>query len=521
MFREMATAMGDFVDYLSSPEGQKAAEDWFRWGQDLGRVLGDLVVAAGKFIGAMDTPATRAALTFILDAVTAIFGFFDENPKAFYLLFGILGPIVVGLLEVKDVIADIWNFLTQPLGESWIGSIAKFLIPGALGLTAFADGIGKVKDLLFGDKGSTGKPFGESLSAEEWKRITGQVAIADETLQGLLGTLDQVTGAATQATREMALLALQNSGLDDTGRSLGISMRTLVDAALGQKDALSEVSQAIAKAQRGSVALTDEQMSLLDSLGLTAASLRRERNEILNNSQAVTDFTGKLRGLPKRVKVEIRESGIRPTINGIAQVIRQAKLLAPNLSRRQIKTIIEASGVNPTLANLRKVLARIRELDKSKANPEVKPELGEFARGVKKANDEILNLDRKKALPKGDLDTREFFNNQKAMSHAITTLTGLTAKPKAVLVLDQFYIDRAQLIQSLSTIPDEHVNIITHKVDGGGGNTGGGADGDPATPAKTTTTGPSISPTINVYPQATDARAVAQETLNRIVALSY
>lgn len=48
-----------FVDFLKSPEGQQAMREWFNQAKDIGKAIGDAVVAVGHFIDALDTPENR------------------------------------------------------------------------------------------------------------------------------------------------------------------------------------------------------------------------------------------------------------------------------------------------------------------------------------------------------------------------------------------------------------------------------------------------------------------------------
>lgn len=71
--------------------------------------------------------------------------------------------------------------------------------------------------------------------------FSGDTEEADQTVQAYADTLDQATGSITDATREMAFLELQESGLIDKAEELGISTRDLVDAFLGEEEAARRV----------------------------------------------------------------------------------------------------------------------------------------------------------------------------------------------------------------------------------------------------------------------------------------
>lgn len=552
MFRDMATAMGDFVDYLSSPEGQAAARDWLEWGRELGESIGNMIVAVGKFIGALDTPQTRSIVTFLIDGFSKVLEFLGKYPEAIAVLAGPVGVTVLAVTKLVDLFQWLWDLLSQSISGSWIADIAGVIgdvvgsigqiddafgaLGDALGISdtwfgdllgsigQIDDALGAVSDLIFGGGGT---PWVTHVT-KDFQDATGAILVTDDTVKTLIGSLDQVTGAATAATRAMALQALQEGKVVEAGNQLGISTRTLVDAALGQKDAIHEVQTALQKAWRAHGPLTEAQRSLFGVLRKTFGALRDEKGEILDNSQAVQDYTGKLKGLPHDVKVFIRNDsgGIRATTKGIAEVVAAAKELAPDLSRRQIKTIIEASGVTATQKRLHDVLKAVEELDDKKGNPSVGLDKALFDRLMADVDKDLKDTDKKKTEPSAHLDLAPFLNDKGKLMGDLANINKEKATPKASLDLQQFYNDRGLLIASLHSIPDEHVNIITHRIDGGGNGPGeGGADirDDGTGVSKTVVTpgGRGGGNIINVYPQASDPRAVAQETLNRLAAKSY
>jgi hypothetical protein len=68
-------------------------------------------------------------------------------------------------------------------------------------------------------------------------------------LAELVGTIDQTTGAVTELTAETVASQLVESDLDDTARSLGVSLQTVTEAALGNADAQAELNGAIREAR--------------------------------------------------------------------------------------------------------------------------------------------------------------------------------------------------------------------------------------------------------------------------------
>lgn len=74
-------------------------------------------------------------------------------------------------------------------------------------------------------------------------KATAEAEEARRRVDDLSASLDQNTGAYTENTRAMVAKRLQEEGLIATGQELGIASWTLVDAALGEADAIAEVTR--------------------------------------------------------------------------------------------------------------------------------------------------------------------------------------------------------------------------------------------------------------------------------------
>lgn len=87
----------------------------------------------------------------------------------------------------------------------------------------------------------------EARKAEERKRAVS--AAAEE----LKDTLDEETGAITRNTREWAFRRLEQNNLIDTARRLDINISTLVDAMMGERNALDSVNRSIEAHKRAAL----------------------------------------------------------------------------------------------------------------------------------------------------------------------------------------------------------------------------------------------------------------------------
>lgn len=214
---------------------------------------------------------------------------------------------------------------------------------------------------------------------------------ATRNLANLYKTLDQVTGAYTSSTRASLLNMLQTNGVVDAAAKFGISSRTVVNAALGQKAALGQIAPVVDKYKAQINEISDIQANLYkdrkystDAGFLTAAGfkyteqLTKQKQELQENlatlqkapgvlksqtsavlaaSAATADYTGKLKGIPKSARTDILANGLEPTTAGIAELTKKY-----NLTPKQVKTLIQATGAETSAAAVQKLLDKIAAL---------------------------------------------------------------------------------------------------------------------------------------------------------------
>jgi hypothetical protein len=74
VFKGIADQVQKIVKWLSTPEGKKAIEQWFKDAEKLAGALGGIVTKVIEFVDALDTPTSRATLLQILSVVEDIIG---------------------------------------------------------------------------------------------------------------------------------------------------------------------------------------------------------------------------------------------------------------------------------------------------------------------------------------------------------------------------------------------------------------------------------------------------------------
>jgi hypothetical protein len=93
--------------------------------------------------------------------------------------------------------------------------------------------------------------------------------------------------------------------------------------------------------------------------GAVTQGVRDKRRELA----ATQDLTGLYGKLPKRVVTKVDQTGIVPTVRGIAQVAKRYNLLP-----KQIKSIIGVLGVDTTVKQVEKVKKHLQETGKTKVD---------------------------------------------------------------------------------------------------------------------------------------------------------
>jgi hypothetical protein len=200
-------------------------------------------------------------------------------------------------------------------------------------------------------------------------------------------SLDRVTSAATEATRELVYNQLVTDDSLTSASKLGLSARTMVDAVLGQKDALAQVNSAI-DSNRGHVAQWVDQYGIMHTirsqsnvdadnvaaaLGMTTAALQDDIAKQKALTDAVHTYSDAINKLPPGKRTAIKADGIATSIKDVARLAEKYKL-----TPKQIKTVLEASGVEGTVKRVNRVKDALTKVN------ETKPDLTRYTTGLNK-----------------------------------------------------------------------------------------------------------------------------------------
>lgn len=268
------------------------------------------------------------------------------------------------------------------------GAAAGFAVGGPIG-----GAIGGLAGLFLAVNKKAHNAAQEAEDAYHKLADVDPVEEAKASLADLRDTLDEVTGAYTGATRAAVLHKLEEAGLIEAAAKYGISSRQVVNAAMGERSAMSGLAPVIksykeqiadltakeealtAQLQSGKLrpgtgqieAVQEQRLELekqraalegnLAELKQMPRSLRAMGAETRQTAAATADYTGKLKGIPPRVRTAIEQTGLEPSARAIADLAERY-----DLTPKQVKTLIAATGADTSAAEVQRLIDRVNDL---------------------------------------------------------------------------------------------------------------------------------------------------------------
>lgn len=185
----------------------------------------------------------------------------------------------------------------------------------------------------------------------------------------LRDALDQTTGAMTKQARQVVAQDLYDQKLSSSIGTLGLTTKDVVSAILGQEGALKRVNAAVeryatvggAMATNRQIALSDASVNLGAYLSGAIPKFKEAGREIRAVAMGSETWKAALKGLPKDVKVQVREVGALPVqkrIQGIADMVRRN-----GLENKQIRMVLKALGYTDVTGALKKVSAAVKSTE--------------------------------------------------------------------------------------------------------------------------------------------------------------
>lgn len=477
LFSTMSSAIDGWVTTLrNNPD---ILRNWYDSAQDFAGAIGNVAVGFGKVFDALDNDFSRGVITGVfetlagaielvsgaLETVASMFGSADGAVLTFT---GTLAGAVIGIGILQKALGGaaltgslstlVTNLRDAEKRMSALGGIAR-TAAGAGGLLAFYEGTKQSNDaagILLQTLGGAGAgfalggPWGAliggaagaamAIFGRETEEAGSNVRNAQQDFATMASTLDQITGAARQATREMVLQEAAQSGVIGQARNFGITARDLVSASLGFEGAQARVNAALERGKTFTVAYRDEfgglntmQVRTKAQLDELTASLEAQGYEIDNvrksaidlagadairkfvgenaanwgsltqkvreNYLATQDLSGLYGKLPAKKVTKIDAEGVPPTISGVAKVAAKYDLLP-----KQVETLLQVMGVDLSVRDILKLQRELDETDRKRPRPKIDVDKSAADKGITGLKGDLDFVGRMHKVPKVSVD---------------------------------------------------------------------------------------------------------------------
>jgi len=267
-------------------------------------------------------------------AMVDLLGFIDDHKQGVAIAAGSVAALAIAVkgINIASSVVTSWQNLAAAVGNTG----------GAAGRARGA--LGKVSGLV-----GAGGPWGIAIAAGV--TLVGAFAAehqkAKKRVDDLAGALDKETGALTKAAEQKAVNILEDKGAFEAAKALGISVRDVTQAALGNEAAQKRVSRAVNEAADKYKAMTPEQRNssewarqlatrntiLEDAIGGTNKELTEARRKLAEarvkqadmteatedakaaakrHAGAISEMNRELRRLPKSVNVTVGARVVYP-----------------------------------------------------------------------------------------------------------------------------------------------------------------------------------------------------------------
>lgn len=388
---KIGTALLPMLTSLADYAGDKVVPKLEDFGDWLGR-NSDEISATGRSIADTLLPPLKT----LGSIVTSVGGFLADLPSPIKSIAFEAGLAALILPRLNSAMFSLGNTAATTVGTlqnaerrtAAFGRAAQ-LAAGVGGMVALTEGAKSGNKALTGLGGAlTGAAAGAALGSvfpgvgtaigavggaavgagiSLWQMSEAEQAAGDSAsnakpkLDDWTSTLDQATGAVTRHTRVLALQKLQQDGVIQQAGALGITTRDLIGSMLGQSGAMQRVNTTM----KGNSDLLKglEYGELTSFLNQNRSALLAQQTQLRHNNDELKTWGQALRGLPKGVKVALRNDGYKVTVGEVRALARQY-----NLNPKRLVTRLELAGVNVVKKGAGEAKKSLGEVGKTKAN---------------------------------------------------------------------------------------------------------------------------------------------------------
>ena len=427
-------------------------KNWFNDAKKFAGVLGDVVVQFGHLVDVLDSPTMRKVATgtfgLIADAFKAmqgplkvvvdLIGTLDGDTAKFLITIGAgfwaFSKFNAGVASMSGKLKTAGIDLKTAAGRMLLMQSGAKAAAGPIGLALLVDASGRAEGALGSLESALGGALtGFAVTGSPWGAIIGGVGggllgmwqAGKKTKKGmedlkkaneeaassardssadwttLKNTLNDVTGATTQATREFVANKLAHDGTLQSLKDFNVTGATVVDAIMGETKARREVTQAIEdQRRRGTNLLTQAKNEAVEynnnAENMTGAEQTRaekrikgledQGNALVNNATKLEKWVGDtraagkevreaagaskdwdkiLKGFPEHIITKFEAGNIPATKGAAKKLIDQYNLTPP-----QIKTLFKNLGIEVSDKEMKAIIARAKEVDKQQ--PDIK-----------------------------------------------------------------------------------------------------------------------------------------------------
>lgn len=379
-----------FSKWANSARGQNSIKEFFRNAGNSAREFGGFLLSVSRLLGTIMSAGRSTGDSLfgsMTDSIDRWNAALKANPDMLNNWFDSAKKFGRAIGDALVAIGQLFALLDTNTG--------RFLITLAFkGLAASMTAIGgllyvpaKLMDVIggIGHKSSESKPKVDSFA----------------------GSLDQISGAATRATRALALQKLQQSDTIDMARQFGISTRDLVSASLGEKDAIQRVNGHLKthgdllKSLTGNSILANIH-KIGDEYDAAGNKIKDSARAARDAQEATTSWKEALAGIKnKNLRIAVKAAGMDLTFNQLKRLNKQF-----DLTPKQVRTIIKATGTDMTNAQIKEVMKRLGILKGTKTNPKVTLDKKEVDRKVPDIVQALTKVQRTKTNPKVGIDDK-------------------------------------------------------------------------------------------------------------------
>lgn len=379
--------------------------------------------------------------TVLLPAIAAVAGTVSDLIRAWQDLPGPIrsSMVVIGLLVGSLALLGGGLMMART-------RLAQFVATTA---TLEAGGLRTMRTGLAGAAGFMMGPWGLAIGAgiTALGIFAAKHGQAAQQVDALKATLDAQTGAITDNSREWAVKELSDNGVLEAAKNLGLNLATVTEAALGNADAMREVSAAYAENSEVTLAMAANGDIAADSMGVKQARATEilqkhlgDTNETLTEARSQWELESEAMGRSTE-STEAAAAAQEGTTaawgegaDAAGELTEEVKTLGEQLTELSEAYLSERAAGRAVRDGLREIRTAVRDYRKEHDGLQ-----GAFADGTKSgdefagmlddlASDYLTQIETTEALTGSQRKTMQVYRESRDSLIAVAQTLGMTEK---------------------------------------------------------------------------------------------